>query len=124
MCWSFFLCISLCNYLSILQYISFFDLFFFGHLFNVPYPGPSFLFIRGPFQATPAVYNLKNTYSVYVARIRTHNLQNMSLISLPLDQASLHIFSPLYVSRISEWMTSCGRLSQDFTTKRSLLSHL
>ena len=32
--------------------------------------------------------NVKNVHPVYGAGIRTHNLQNMSLLPLPLDQGS------------------------------------
>ena len=56
-------------------------------------PTPAFFIVYfGLFKQTPLQIlqqiNVKNVHPVYGAGIRTHNLQNMSLLPLPLDQGS------------------------------------
>ena len=55
-------------------------------------PRPLFLF--GPFKQTSLQFLQqkygKNVHPVYGARIRTHDLRNVSLLPLPLDQGSLN----------------------------------
>ena len=57
----------------------------------------SFSFIFGLFQVNINTFvqqiNVKNVYAVYGTGIRTHDLQNVSLLLKPLDQG----FHPNYI---------------------------
>ena len=65
-------------------------------------PGP-FSFIFGVFKQTIQFcqqFNVKKCHAhpVYGARIRTHEIQNMSLFPLPLDQGSRPLNSSLHLN--------------------------
>ena len=65
------------------------------------HPGPFFVF--GLFQANIINFTTnkcETVYPIYGAGIPTHNLQNVSLLPLPLDKSSHHVLFIRSISRL------------------------